>query len=93
MSNFTNIHGIEPTLEGFQKMPDFCRFHGIFFRSLDKDTVPIHEDILAYDPFANFSVKYLILISSFAIKKKPVWLCRRIKSRIRKIQTFDLNNN
>ena len=30
--------------------------------------------------------------SSFAIKK-PVWLCRRIKSRIRKIQTFDPNNN
>ena len=30
--------------------------------------------------------------SSFAIKK-PVWLCRRIYSRRRKIQTFDLNNN
>ena len=26
-------------------------------------------------------------------KKKPVWLCRRIKSRRRHIQTFDLNNN
>ena len=30
--------------------------------------------------------------SSFAIKK-PVWLCRRIKSRRRQIQTFDLLKN
>ena len=56
----------------------------------------LHKDLKNSWVFCNICHcwnKYTIVYtSSFAIKK-PVWLCRWIKSRRRQIQTFDLNNN